>query len=210
MLRKVKLYGPLADFVVERGGQETMEADISTPAEAVRFLVANWPDLQGHMAELYYKISTGDVDLEQEELHYPASKEVKIIPVIGGAGGNTGRIILGAAIIATVFATGGASFSMTSGMTFGWGSTVPMSLKYAWVAKSLTMVGASLVLGGIAGMLTPVPKKPEFEQDPKLSYSFGGVQNTTRAGTPVPIIYGEIFTGSVIISAAIDTEQVVV
>ena len=205
MLRKVKLYGPLADFVVERGGQETMEADISTPAEAVRFLVANWPDLQGHMAEQYYKISTGDVDLEQEELHYPASKEVKIIPVIGGAGGNTGRIILGAAIIATVFATGGASFSMASGMSFGWGSAA----KYAWVAKSLTMVGTSLVLGGIAGLLTPVPKKPDFEQDTKLSYSFGGVQNTTRAGTPVPIIYGEIFTGSVIISAAIDTEQVV-
>ena len=206
MLRKVKLYGPLADFVVERGGQETMEADISTPAEAVRFLVANWPQLQGHMAEQYYKISTGDVELEQEELHYPASNEVKIIPVIGGAGGNTGRIILGAAIIATVFATGGASFSMASGMSFGWGTAA----KYAWVAKSLTMVGASLVAGGIAGMLTPVPKKPEFEQDPKLSYSFGGVQNTTRAGTPVPIIYGEIFTGSVIISAAIDTEQVVV
>ena len=41
MLRKVKLYGPLADFVVERGGEKTMEADVSTPAEAVRFLIAN-------------------------------------------------------------------------------------------------------------------------------------------------------------------------
>ena len=71
-------------------------------------------------------------------------------------------------------------------------------------------VGAHLALSGIAGLLTPTPKNPEYEQDPKLSYSFGGVQNTTRAGTPVPIIYGEIFTGSVIISAAIDTEQVVV
>jgi predicted phage tail protein len=204
MLRKVKLYGPLADFVVERGGQETMEADISTPAEAIRFLVANWPDLQGHMAEQYYKISTGNFEVEQEELHYPASNEVKIVPVIGGAGGNTGRIILGAALIAAAIAMP-ASAAATSGAFAGFGSTAGAG----WVTKALVQVGASLVLGGIAGMLTPVPKKPEYEQDPKLSYSFGGVQNTTRAGTPVPIIYGEIFTGSVIISAAIDTEQVV-
>ena len=203
MLRKVKLYGPLANFVVERGGQETMEADISTPAGAIRFLMANWPDLQGHMAEQYYKISTGDFELEGEELHHPASNEVKIIPVIGGAGGNTGRIILGAALIALAFTTGGASLAgLTSGTAFT-GSNV------AWWAASAASLGGALVFGGIAGMLTPVPKKSEFEQDPKLSYSFGGVQNTTRAGTPVPIIYGEIFTGSVIISAAIDTEQVV-
>ena len=178
MLRKVKLYGPLADFVVERGGQKTMEADISTPGEAVRFLIANWPELQGHMAEQYYKISTGDVDLEQEELHYPASSEVKIIPVIGGAGGNTGRIILGAALIALAFTTGGASLAgLTSGTAFT-GANV------AWWAASAASLGGALVLGGIADMLTPVPKNPEYEQDPKLSYSFGGVQNTTRAGTP--------------------------
>ena len=206
MLRKVKLYGPLADFVVERGGQETMEADISTPAEAIRFLMANWPELQGHMAEQYYKISTGDFELEGEELHHPASNEVKIIPVIGGAGGNTGRILLGAALIATAFMIpGGAAVAQTGllkgGITFG---------SKAFLAKSLMYVGAHLALSGIAGLLTPTPKNPEYEQDPKLSYSFGGVQNTTRAGTPVPIIYGEIFTGSVIISAAIDTEQVVV
>ena len=206
MLRKVKLYGPLADFVVERGGQETMEADISTPAEAIRFLMANWPELQSHMAEQYYKISTGDFELEGEELHHPASNEVKIIPVIGGAGGNTGRILLGAALIATAFMIpGGAAVAQTGllkgGITFG---------SKAFLAKSLMYVGAHLALSGIAGLLTPTPKNPEYEQDPKLSYSFGGVQNTTRAGTPVPIIYGEIFTGSVIISAAIDTEQVVV
>ena len=205
MLRKVKLYGPLADFVVERGGQETMEADISTPAEAIRFLMANWPELQGHMAEQYYKISTGNFEVEQEELHYPASNEVKLVPVIGGAGGNTGRIILGAALIAVAFAmpVAAGNIGLMGGIKAG------TLAKVGWLTKSLAFMGGGLVLGGIAGMLTPVPKKPEYEQDPKLSYSFGGVQNTTRAGTPVPIIYGEIFTGSVIISAAIDTEQVV-
>ena len=94
------------------------------------------------------------------------------------------------------------------------GTGLALFTKAGWagagfLTKSLTYMGASLILGGIADMLSPQPKNPEFEQDPKLSYSFGGVQNTTRAGTPVPIVYGEIFTGSVIISAAIDTEQVV-
>ena len=198
MLRKVKLYGPLADFIVERGGQETMEADINTPAEAVRFLVANWPELHSYMADQYYTVSTGGYELEAEELHGPASREVKIIPVIGGAGGNTTRMLIGAALIAT------AVFMPATGIAaVGWA-------KAGFVAKSLAAMGGGLLLGGIADMLTPTPKNPEYEQDPKLSYSFGGVQNTSRAGTPVPIVYGEIFTGSVIISAAIDTEQVVV
>ena len=202
MLRKVKLYGPLADFVVERGGEKTMEADISTPAEAVRFLLANWPELYGHMAEQSYRVTTGDFDVSEEELHYPASNEVRIIPVISGAGGNTGRIILGVALIGIAIATGGTSLTFTAG---GFGST---AAGFSWAAFAGN-VGMYLVFSGVANMLSPQPKNPDYEQDPKLSYSFGGVQNTSRAGTPVPIVYGEIFTGSVIISAVIDTEQVV-
>ena len=59
-------------------------------------------------------------------------------------------------------------------------------------------------------MLFPLPKPQKFEseEDPRLSFSFSGMQNTSRAGTPVPIVYGEIMTGSVVISAAIDTNQV--
>ena len=67
-----------------------------------------------------------------------------------------------------------------------------------------------MVLSGVSGMLFPTPKTPEFssEQDPRISFSFSGTQQTSRAGTPVPIVYGEIFTGSVVISGGIDTEQV--
>ena len=66
------------------------------------------------------------------------------------------------------------------------------------------------VLSGVSDMLFPLPEPQKFnsEEDPQLSFNFSGVQNTSRAGTPVPIVYGEIFTGSVVISAAIDTNQV--
>ena len=59
-------------------------------------------------------------------------------------------------------------------------------------------------------MLFPLPKMAEFssEQGPRISLAFIGTQNTTRAGTPVPVVYGEIITGSVVISGAIDTQQV--
>ena len=93
---------------------------------------------------------------------------------------------------------------------------VLISVLFIPAARTLTNtsllfgIGASLVLSGVSGMLFPVPKMPEFssEQDPRLSFSFSGTQQTGRAGTPVPLVYGEIVTGSVVISGAVDTQQV--
>jgi len=46
------------------------------------------------------------------------------------------------------------------------------------------------------------------QNDPTFqSFGFGSIQNVARAGVPVPIIYGEVFTGSVVISSGIDTVQ---
>ena len=56
--------------------------------------------------------------------------------------------------------------------------------------------------------LSPKPKDFSNEEDPRISFSFSGIQNTSRAGTSHPIAYGEIVTGSVVISAGIDTNQV--
>ena len=78
------------------------------------------------------------------------------------------------------------------------------------IGTAISALGGALVLSGVSEMLFPLPKPKEFksEQDPQLSFSFSGTQNTSRAGTPVPIVYGEIVTGSVVISGAIDTQQV--
>ena len=46
------------------------------------------------------------------------------------------------------------------------------------------------------------------EEDPRISFGFSGVQNVNRAGTSIPLVYGEIITGSVVISAGVDTNQV--
>ena len=83
-------------------------------------------------------------------------------------------------------------------------------LKLGFLGNMAMNVGVSLTLMGVSEMLFPIPEPQKFnsEEDPQLSFNFSGVQNTSRAGTPVPIVYGEIITGSVVISAAIDTNQV--
>jgi predicted phage tail protein len=70
------------------------------------------------------------------------------------------------------------------------------------------IAGIGLVLGGVAQLLTPTPKISQDEGDPRKSFSFSGIQNTNRAGVPVPVVYGETLVGSVVISAGIDIVQV--
>jgi predicted phage tail protein len=53
-----------------------------------------------------------------------------------------------------------------------------------------------------------VAQGADSQDDPRKSYSFSGIQNTSRQGVPVPIVYGETVVGSVVISAGIDTVQV--
>jgi predicted phage tail protein len=196
MLRKIKLYGKLAKFI----GHRVLEADVATAAEAVRFLLANWPELEAHMSDQHYRVSIGAYDLELEELHHPAGQApISFVPVVAGAGA-VGRILAGIAIIAFAIVTAGAGLIAGLGLGFG-----------ASTAISIGLVGLSLVAGGIAQLLTPTPKVAQGadnQDDPRKSYSFSGIQNTSRAGTPVPIVYGETVVGSVVISAGIDTVQV--
>jgi predicted phage tail protein len=194
MLRKIKLYGKLAKFV----GHRVLEADVHNAAEAVKFLVANWPALDQHMAKQYYKVDVGSSALALDEIAYPiGSEDISITPVIAGAG-NTGRIILGAALIAAAVVFAPAATPGLSVLKAG-----TFSSTAAFVGK----VGMFLVLSGVAGLLTPVPKTPKSEEDPQNSFSFSGIQQTSRAGTAVPVCYGEILTGSVVISAEIDVSE---
>lgn len=202
MLRKVRLYGQLAKFV----GRTVLEADLNTTAEVVRMLIANFPALEEHMADQHYRVLVGERALTLDELHFPVGQEeIKIVPVIVGAGGNAGLTILaGVALVALSFVSfGGTAFAGAGGAAGIFGGTGA-----AYGSSALFFIGAGLVLSGISQAISPVPAIPQDEQDPRKSYSFSGVQNTSRGGTPVPIVYGKTLTGSVVISAGIDTVQV--
>ena len=202
MLRKVKMYGELAEFV----GHKELEAVVKNPAEAIRFLVTNFPKLEAYMANKYYQVLVGKEDVDKEDLHNPIGQDdIHIVPVISGAGGGAGRqILFGAALI-------GASFLFPGAGMFGTTSVFGSSVTTTFAAKigtAISAIGAGMVLNGVSEMLFPLPKPDMPEDDPRISFSFSGVQNTSRAGTAHPIVYGEVITGSVVISAGIDTNQV--
>lgn len=190
-MRSIKVYGSLAKFL----GKRTFKAAVATPAEAIRFLVANFPGLRAHMADGHYKVGVGDAELEigdhPEQLHYPTTKteQIKIIPVIAGAGA-VGRILAGIALIAAAILIPGAQ---------AWLGPTAFSLVIG--------TGTALVLGGVSQLLSPTTKLETDTNDPRKSFSFSGIQNVARQGVPVPIVYGECLVGSIVISAGINTED---
>jgi len=219
MLRKIKLHGELVEFL----GQDEFEAVVKTTAEAVKFLITNFPKLEAYMSNRHYQVLVGDNEIDQNQVHDPVGKsEIHFVPVISGAGGsNFQKILLGGALIGASFLFPGAGMFGTFGS--GGVAAAGTTLTQAQIAAGLTVgsgvmttigtalsaVGAGLVLNGVSEILFPLPTPEEQEDDPRISFNFSGVQNTSRAGTAHPIVYGEIVTGSVVISASVDTNQVV-
>jgi len=220
MEREIRLYGPLAKFV----GQRKFLAEISSAGEAIRMLLANFPGLERHMADQHYKVLVDDYETGLDEIHYPASQRIKIVPVLGGAGGGVGKIIAGVALVAAAIVLGPVSGGF---MGLGMGlSGAGMGIVGSSVAILAGTIGTSLILGGVAQLLSPTPQLAQIgpasmnpgggrnttsegtELDPQESYSFSGIQNTSRQGTPVPVVYGETIVGSVVISAGIDVDTI--
>ena len=210
MFRVIKVYGKLAKHL----GQRSFKAAVKSPAEAIRFLLANFPSLRGVMSEGEYQVTVGRLGLqlvdEPVQLHYPAAPQeaIRIVPVVAGAGAGAGQILAGVGLIAAaiLLAPVGGGFLGLGANVLGGTFTLGASASLAVGA-----IGTALVLGGVSQLLTPastISSGTDSATDPKRSYSFSGIQNVSRQGVPVPVIYGEVFTGSVIISAGINTEEV--
>ena len=198
MLSKIKVYGRLARFL----GERTFEAEVKTPIDTFKFLLANFPQLERHMIEQNYCVKVGKNEIDETELFNPiGQQEIKIVPVATGSRG-IGRVLAGVALVGLAFAMPGAIFQGFGGFKAAAG--------FSGFQAAVGNLGIALTLMGVSEMLFPLPKPPDFsnEEDPRISFSFSGVQNTSRAGTSHPIAYGEIVTGSVVISAGIDTNQV--
>ena len=87
----------------------------------------------------------------------------------------------------------------------------------ALVQPLATAIGTSMLIDGVTSIIAPTPNQSNVlasdslsDNDPNVQANFGfnSITNTSRAGVPVPIIYGQVFTGSVVISSGIDTVQV--
>jgi len=213
MLRTVKVYGHLA----EHCGQSVFEAMVRVPADAIKFLLCNFPELRSLMRDGYYKVAVGPHDLQladcPEQIGYPLAVDdvVQVIPVVSGAGGGVGKILAGAALIGIaiasagtgLFAGGAAGFGLTSGGTF---AAASFGTKLAVIAGN---VGLGLTLSGVSQMISPQPPAPpEIDNDPRNNYGFSGIQQTAREGSTIPVVYGETLVGSIIISQGLNVDEV--
>ena len=200
MLRKLKLYGELAKFI----GHKEFEIKVHNLPQAISFLVNNFPGVEAYMNPKLYQVRIGNYEINKDEIDYPiGQQDIHIVPVISGAGGGFGRFLTGAFLIGASFLFPGAGLFGTYGLG---GAAAAANIGTA-IGTGLSAIGAGLVLSGVSEMLYPT-QQPTFEDNPQISFNFSGTQNTARAGTPVPIVYGEIFTGSVVISGDVDTVAV--
>ena len=205
-MKVVKVYGALR----EQLGQGRFEFVADTPQQALKALFANFPGLQKWMLDqekngMAYRVTVGQDVIHNDDvtgLFLPWSeREVfRIAPVLAGAGRGTGQILLGVGLIA-------ASIFIPGATAIGFG------LQFGAISMSVGAIGAGLVLGGVAQMISPAPAIPPItggrgKEAAKLeSFSFSGVVNTSKQGLPVPIAYGRLFVGSAVLSSGLDTDD---
>jgi len=196
--RKIKLYGDLAEFV----GVKEIETEVHTVADAVKCLIGNYPQAENYMMDKSYKVLVNEKPKALEELHFPTGQsDIKIVPVISGQGRGLGQILLGSILIGAAILSPGAGFVLGKGGVGFVGITSSAAAASPFMA-AVGNIGIALVLGGVAQMLAPVPPTPT--EDPDNSFQFNSPVNTSMAGLPVPILYGERMVGSVVISAGIN------
>ena len=209
-MKVVKVYGALR----KRLGQCRFEFDVATPAQAIKALCVNFPGLDKWLIDsekdgVGYRVAISREKVTEDNfapLVMPFSDQevFSITPVVAGAGRGAGRILIGAALIATAIITQGGSLAFSGGFT---ATSAAFGAKLAAGAANL---GVFLVLSGVAQAISPQPSlNSTLDESVQLeSFTFSNVVNTSRQGMPCPIAYGRVFVGSAVLSSGLDVDQV--
>jgi predicted phage tail protein len=170
------------------------ELAVQSYPEAIRALSATVEGFKDYMqsevgSRMHYAIFVDGKNVGQhDETAWKCAREVRIIPIpTGSKSGGLFQVVLGAAVMATAFFTGGASLAAMGAL-----------------ASSAFMMGGAMVLGGVMQMISPQRGGSMMEvksAENKPSYAFGGAVNTTAAGNPIPLPYGYRTVGGAIWSA---------
>ncbi|MDX7967692.1 phage minor tail protein L [Escherichia coli] len=179
---------------------------VNTAAEAIRALSMQMPGFRRQMNEGWYQIRIRGEDTAPEavyaRLHEPLGEGavIHIVPRLAGAGKGGLQIVLGAAAIVGSFFTAGASMAL-------WGSALAAGGFSA--TTMLFSLGASMILGGVAQMLAPKAKVPEYKStdNGRQNTYFSSLDNMIAQGNPMPVPYGEMLVGSRRISQDISTRD---
>ena len=169
---------------------------VKTPAEAVRALCVQMPDLRQYLMDsgdngIAWRVVTDRAEgLTEEQLMWPMSKRLVLAPIpTGRGGGGVGSIIAGVALIAFSLLLPGV------GAAIG-GATM----------TKIGLLGVAFLFGGVAQLLTPTPTMPgattgatlsgRSESDQLKSFTFDKSNANTKQGEVVPVLYGERLVGT--------------
>lgn len=190
----VRFYGSLKQF-----GSE-FRLDCKTPAEVVQALTSQIPKLRQFIQQGLFTVRVGRDYFDNRYLEQGLNQKLKddatvhFTPTLKGSkrGGLFG-VIAGVALIATAFALGPLGFSV-------------IGANAAWMVGG---VGASMLLGGVAQMLTKMPSMSTGKDaEKKQSTSFSNLSNMAAQGRTMPLAYGRIRVGSLIISQGVETMDI--
>lgn len=181
---------------------------VKTPAEAVRALCVQMPELRQYLLEsgdngINWRVVTDHAKgLTEEQLLWPMSKRMVLAPIPtgrggggGGGGGGFGSVLAGIGLVALSFFTGGATIGLL-------GLAAPLA-----ITPVIASIGVSMIFGGVAQLLTPTPKMPTVDNvggastsgrdtDQAKSFTFDKSNANTKQGEVVPVLYGERIIGT--------------
>ncbi len=209
-MQRVRLLGELG----ERYGTEHTYYNLRTPADAIKLLCINMPELQqelmtAHERGIGYRVLQADQDMGYSDLQLPLGKnDLVLVPVIVGSGRGFTQVLIGIGIVAASLLIPGLGFGLA-------GSTV----------TSIGLLGGALALGGVAQLLSPQPLLPTLGNqrfgsgtnastrgpqsltrgaDGQQSYAYTGAANTVGVGQTIPVAYGKVLIGSQLLSANVE------
>jgi len=187
-LRKIKVYGKLRKLL----GENSFEAAVNSPKQAFDFLRANFEEFDQHMNQQLYQVKMGGRVVTQDEISFLGQGDIQIVPVAVGSGlfdfieDFFDFVFANAIPFVTAFFTGG--FSLLA-----------------------TVAGITLATDVLSNNRPATNQSSVGDTDPNIrgSYAFNGIQNVSTSGIPIPIIYGYVYSGSILVSAGVDTAQIV-
>jgi predicted phage tail protein len=164
---KLIFHGKLRDLY---GESFVMAGDV--PAEVIEGFFSQQPDHPRNLVIDAVGFNTEEKLREATDQH-----ELHLVPAMYGGGGNFGKILIGAVLIAIAIWNPGLA-------AIG----IAMELSAAGTAMFVSM-GVALALQGVMGIFFKAPSTSK-DADPPPSRYLGINTNTTAQGTPITIACG--------------------
>lgn len=166
------------------------EMDVPTPTKALKLLDANtkgafFRELRHGSYYVYSERKGVKVSLPLEVVTMRMAGDIHVVPEAAGSGGDPKTIGLLYLIVGVALIYSGVG--------------APQGTQMIAMGLGMALTGASLML-----MRLPTESVIETQDvDERPSFAYNGPANSIKEGGPVPLIYGQVLAGSVLVSGSV-------